>query len=106
MDKIGSLLNDHHSAMHKWKGLFDPKVAKKIAANIAKSQTYPTHVYIGGSIKVSIRRTYLDVDFNCRSFTFKAWKMSGIPCDHACAAIRRFGLDISNYLKHCFKLTC
>ena len=67
MDKVGSFLDDHHSAMHKWKGSFCPKVAEKIAVNIAKCQTYPTHVYIGGSIKVSIRRAYLNVDLNCRS---------------------------------------
>lgn len=32
--------------------------------------------------------------------------MSGIPCDHACATIRRLGLDISNYIEDCFKLIC
>lgn len=72
MDKVGSLLDDHHSAMHKWKASFDSKVAEKIAINIVKSQTYPTHVSIGGSIKVSIGRTYLDVDLNYRSCTCKA----------------------------------
>ena len=82
MYKVGSLLDHHLSTMLKWKGSFDPKVVEKIFANITKSQTYPMHVYIGGSIKVSIGITYLDVDLNCRSCTCKAWQILGIVTMH------------------------
>nr|CAN66895.1 hypothetical protein VITISV_041857 [Vitis vinifera] len=51
IDKVGSLLNGHHRGIHKWKGFFRPKVSMKITANIAKGETYPTHVYIGDFIK-------------------------------------------------------
>ena len=54
IDKVGSLLNGHHRGIHKWKGFFSPKVSMKIMANIAKGETYPTHVYIGDFIKVLI----------------------------------------------------
>lgn len=69
-------------------------------------ETYPTHVYIGGSIKVSIGSAYLDVDLKSRTCTYKAWQMLGIPCEHACAAMHRLALDISDYVNECFKLTC
>lgn len=105
MDKVGSLLDDHHIAMHKWKGSFSPKVVEKIVTNMEKSQTCPTHVYMGGSIKVSIERTYLDVDLKSRSCTCKAWQMSGITCDDTCATKHRLTLDISDYVDECFKLT-
>ena len=63
IDKVGSLLNGHHRGIHKWKGFFSPKVSMKIMANIAKGETYPTHVYIGGFIKVLIRLFSLPMRF-------------------------------------------
>lgn len=72
IDKVESLLDDHRNVMHKWKGSVRLKVAEKIAANIGNSETYPTHVYIGGSIKLSIERACLNVDLKCRSCTCKA----------------------------------
>ena len=64
------------------------------------------HVYIGGSIKVSIGSAYLDVDLKSGTCTCKAWKISRIPCEHVYAAICILGLDISYYVDECFKLTC
>ena len=29
--------------------------------------------------------------------------MSGIPCDHACVAIRRMGFDVSDYVDDWYK---
>lgn len=72
MDKVESLLDDHRNVMHKWKGSVRLKVADKIPANIGNSETYLTHVYIGGSIKLSIERACLNVDLKCRSCTCKA----------------------------------
>ena len=49
-------------------------------------------------MKVSNGKAFLEVDLMERTFTYKAWQMSGIPCDHTCAAIRRMGFDVSDYV--------
>ena len=49
-------------------------------------------------MKVSNGKAFLEVDLMERTCTCKAWQMSGIPCDHACAAIRRMGFDVSDYV--------
>lgn len=83
-----------------------PKIKEKIALNIANGENYPTLVYIGGSIKVSIGKTYLDVALKHRTCICKVWQMSRIPCDHACVAIRRIRLDISENFNEWFKFKC
>ncbi|KAL6338006.1 hypothetical protein AAG906_007819 [Vitis piasezkii] len=40
------------------------------------------------SMKVSNGKAFLEVDLMERTCIYKAWQMFGIPCDHACAAIR------------------
>ncbi|RVX00147.1 hypothetical protein CK203_026574 [Vitis vinifera] len=50
------------------------------------------------SMKVSNGKAFLEVDLMERTCTCKAWQMSGIPCDHACAAIRRMGFDVFDYV--------
>ena len=88
MDKLGSLLVEHKNGLVKWNGCIGPKTEEKIALNIGKGENYITYLHLGSSMKVSNGKTFLEVDLMERTCTCKAWQMSGIPCDHACAAIR------------------
>ena len=54
-------------------------------------------------MKVSNGKTFLEEDLMERTCTCKAWQMSGIPCDHACAAIRRMGFDVFDYVDDQYK---
>ena len=54
-------------------------------------------------MKVSNGKAFLEVDLMERTCTCKAWQMFGIPCDHACAAIRRMGFDVSDYVDDWYK---
>nr|CAN83241.1 hypothetical protein VITISV_000814 [Vitis vinifera] len=88
MDKLGSLLVEHKNGLVKWNGCIGPKTEEKIALNIGKCENYITYLHLGSSMKVSKGKAFLEVDLMKRTCTCKAWQMSGIPCDHACAAIR------------------
>ena len=54
-------------------------------------------------MKVSNGKTFLEVDLIEQTCTCKAWQMFGIPCDHACATIRRMGFDVSDYVDDWYK---
>ena len=103
MDKLGSLLIEHKNGLVKWNGCIGPKTKEKIALNIGKSENYITYLHLGSSMKVSNGKAFLKVDLMEQTCTCKAWQMSGIPCDHACAAIRRMGFDVSNYVDEWYK---
>ncbi|RVW82337.1 hypothetical protein CK203_045151 [Vitis vinifera] len=49
-------------------------------------------------------KIYEDVNLRERTCTCKAWKMIGIPCEHACAAIRQMKQDVYEYVDSYFKL--
>nr|CAN82544.1 hypothetical protein VITISV_019214 [Vitis vinifera] len=103
MDKLGSLLVEHKNGLVKWNGCIGPKTEENIAFNIAKDENYITYLHLGSSNKVSNGKTFLEVDLLERTCTCKAWKISGIPCDHVCAAIRRMGFDVSDYVDDWYK---
>ncbi|RVW93709.1 hypothetical protein CK203_043404 [Vitis vinifera] len=103
MDKLGSLLVEHKNGLVKWNGCIGPKIEEKIALNIGKGENYITYLHLGSLMKVSNGKAFLEVDLMERTCTCKAWQMSGIPCDHACAAIRRMGFDVSDYVDDWYK---
>ena len=54
--------------------------------------------------KVFNMKVYVDVNLRKRTCTCKAWKMVGIPCEHACATIREMKHDVYEYVNSYFKL--
>ncbi|RVW39291.1 hypothetical protein CK203_085102 [Vitis vinifera] len=98
-----SLLVEHKNGLVKWNGCIGPKTEEKIALNIGKGENYITYLHLGSSMKVSNGKAFLEVNLMERTCTCKAWQMSGIPCDHACAAIRRMGFDVSDYVDDWYK---
>ena len=85
MDKVGTLLGDHHSKILIWKWCFGPRTQENIVANIARGEMHITHAFLGGLIKVTIGFAYHEVDFPRRICICRSWKMSSLPCDYACA---------------------
>ena len=43
------------------------------------------------------------MDLMERTCTCKEWKMSRIPCDQVCVAIRQMGFDVSDYVDDWYK---
>ncbi|XP_054785913.1 uncharacterized protein LOC129292374 [Prosopis cineraria] len=48
---------------------------------------------------------HLNVDLAARTCSCLAWQMSGIPCAHACAAIRLLHGNVYNFVDECYKFT-
>lgn len=62
MDKVGTLLANHH----KWNGSLGPNTQKVRASNISRDETYITHPFIGGLIK-------FDTGFSCHKWSLFIW---------------------------------
>ena len=91
MNKLGTLLVEYKNGLVKWNRCIGPKTKENILLNVSKGENYMTYLHLGSSMKVSNGKTFLKVDLMERTWTCKAWKMSGIPYDHACAAICQIG---------------
>ena len=87
MDKLAGMLTNHISEIGKWKSVVGPKTEEKILGNIIRFGSISVMPYIRGTFKVFIDEIFLVVNMNDLSRDCKAWKMSGLPCAHACAII-------------------
>ena len=45
----------------------------------------------------------LNVDIKEQSCTCRGWKMSGIPCDHACTVLLSIGQNVADFVDEIFK---
>ena len=88
MDKFSHLACAHMGSTENWKAAVGPKTEEKLLENIIKSGSLPVYPYVGGVFKVFNMKVYVDMNLRERTCTCKAWQMVGIPCEHACAAIR------------------
>ncbi|RVW22032.1 hypothetical protein CK203_105178 [Vitis vinifera] len=104
MDKFSHLACDHMGTTENWKAPIGPKTKEKLLENIIKSGSFPIYPYVGGVFKVFDMKVYVDVNLRERTCTCKAWKMVGIPCEHACATIRQMKQDVYEYVDSYFKL--
>ena len=104
MDKFAHLACDHMATTKNWKAPISPKTEEKLLEKIIKSGSFPVYPYVGGVFKVFNMKVYVDVNLRERTCTCKAWKMVGIPGEHACAAIREMKQDVYEYVDSYFKL--
>lgn len=85
-----------------------PTTQKVLASNISRDETYITHPFMGEfDTGFSCHGVYLyghGVYLYGQTCTCLVWQMSGIPCDHACATIRRIYGDFSKYVDDWYKL--
>ena len=88
MDKFGHLACDHMTTMENWKALISLKIEEKLLKNSIKSG-FLVYPYVGGVFKVFNLKVYVNVNLREHTCTCKAWQMLGIPCEHACTAIRK-----------------
>ena len=104
MDKFAHLACNHMAVIENWKAPIVLKTEKKLLENIIKSGSFPVYPYVGGVFKVFNMKVYVDVNLRERTCTCKAWKMVGIPCKHACAAIHEMKQNVYEYVDSCLKL--
>ncbi|XP_028763658.1 uncharacterized protein LOC114721933 [Neltuma alba] len=75
-------------AMRNWRNGVGPNIDGKVMENVARSIHMHGEPYGGGRVCVHTSRGALYVNVQSHECTCAAWQMTGIPCPHACAAIR------------------
>ena len=105
MDKLVWMLTNHISETEKWRSIVGPKTKGKLLGNIMRFGPIFVMPDIRCSFKVFTGEVFLVVNMNDRSCDCMAWKMSGLPCAHACAVIRTMRQDVYEYLDICHHIS-
>ena len=100
--KLGGMLVKHREESLKWKGSIGPKIDKKVLLNITKGEGYAVNPYPNSKFGFSIGRVFVIIDLVNRTCTCMAWKMSGLPCEHACAIIQSIGQNSVDFVDEWF----
>ena len=64
-----------------------PKIYQKVKINITKGEVYTVRPFSESFFGVFVSTSILNVDIKEKTCSCRGWKMSGIPCNHACAVI-------------------
>ena len=113
---MNMLIHEHHEkvankmyaaamAMKEWKNGVGPNIEREVIENIESARGCRGVPRGGGLVAVHTIRGSLSVDIVRHECTCKAWQMSGIPCRHACAAIKACHLNVYDYVDDFFKLS-
>ncbi|XP_025636214.1 uncharacterized protein [Arachis hypogaea] len=88
--------------MTKWKNEVGPKIDKILMEHVARSEFLKVVTY--GDHNVIVRGSNVDVYVNLirKECTCLEWQMTGIPCPHACAAIKLLHGNIYTYIEECY----
>ncbi|XP_054778458.1 uncharacterized protein LOC129286534 [Prosopis cineraria] len=91
-------------AISKWQNGIGPNIEGKLKANVARAEVMLANHHSGNLLSVKIGDIHLRVDLSLRECTCQAWQMSGIPCAHACAAIKKVHGNVYSYVEGCYNL--
>ncbi|XP_028763647.1 uncharacterized protein LOC114721920 [Neltuma alba] len=92
-------------AMRNWRNGVGPNIDGKVMENVARSIHMHGEPYGGGRVCVHTSRGALYVNVQSHECTCAAWQMTGIPCPHACAAIRVVHANVYDFVEDCYKIT-
>ncbi|XP_058180558.1 uncharacterized protein LOC131299036 [Rhododendron vialii] len=86
----------------KFKGKLCPSIGKKVEKKKVKARGLAV-IYSGGTVfeVTSTNKTFV-VDIGDHSCTCRKWDLSGIPCNHACAAIITHKALPEDYVNQCY----
>ena len=102
MAKLGAMLVKQKAESTTWEGSIRPKIKKNVILNITKSMAYPVNPLTNGVFRVFIGKSIFNVDIMNRTCSCKDWKMLGIPCEHACAALLSTSQNIFCFVEDYF----
>lgn len=96
------------SAMENWHNGVGPNIESKLIEAINKSggmnaTYYGDHRIVVGVVTYN-RVIDITVDLISHTCSCLAWQMSGIPCAHACAAIKLVHGNVYEFVDDCYKL--
>ena len=103
MANLGAMLVKHKAESNAWKGIIGLKIEEKVKINIAKWEVYSVSLFMETFYAVFVGDLVLNVDIKEQSCTCRGWKMSGIPCDHACSVLLSIRQNVVDFVDEIFK---
>lgn len=98
-DKLALKLLREKEDMKLWKNGVGPVTERKLLENIVRGEVMIVVPYGQCSAKVSTGFADLSVNLETRTCTCLGWQMSGIPCPHACATIKKLKGNVYEYVE-------
>ncbi|XP_028770193.1 uncharacterized protein LOC114727670 [Neltuma alba] len=100
-EKVAKKMQASSVAMTKWKSCIGPKIETKVKENVEVSKQFITTDYGRGNVNVQTSRGHHRVSLSLHHCSCAEWQMTGIPCRHACAAVKTVHGDIYDYIEGC-----
>ncbi|XP_028784388.1 uncharacterized protein LOC114740413 [Neltuma alba] len=98
-EKVARKMHASYAAMTKWSNCVGPKIEAKVLEHVYFGRYMHCENYGGGRICVHTSRGDQRVDLGLHKCSCGTWQMLGIPCSHACAAIKTIGETFMIMLK-------
>ncbi|XP_028779104.1 uncharacterized protein LOC114735576 [Neltuma alba] len=105
-EKVAKKMQASSVAMTKWKSCIGPKIETKVKENVEVSKQFITTDYGRGNVNVQTSRGHHRVSLSLHHCSCAEWQMTGIPCRHACAAVKTVHGDIYDYIEGWYKFSC
>ncbi|XP_073121674.1 uncharacterized protein [Henckelia pumila] len=102
--QIMSLMNKRRESSLLMVGILSPKPESSLLQNYTKSRNLKVDRSSSLLFEVLDGDKSCAVDLGNWSCSCRIWKINGIPCNHACAAIESKGLSIYDFCDSCYKV--
>jgi len=97
-------IQQNRSNSERWTMAVCPNIIRKF--NKIRHRTQFCHVLWNGEAGFEVRdkKNRFTVDLRSKTCSCRYWQVSGIPCQHACAALFKMAQEPNNYIHECFSL--
>ena len=104
MIQVTRRIQENRSNSDMWTMAVCPNIIRKF--NKIRHRTQYCHVLWNGDAGFEVRdkKWRFTVDLRSQTCSYRYWQVSGIPCQHACAALFKMSEEPNNYLNMCFSL--
>ncbi|KAK4284109.1 hypothetical protein QN277_000982 [Acacia crassicarpa] len=104
-EKLAKMWRARKEATAEWKNGVGPNIEAKLKENALMAESMGVEDDGPDKMLVRTKLTNFTVNLASRDCTCKAWQMSGIPCPHACAAIKKGQGDVYANVEECYLLS-
>ncbi|XP_028754382.1 uncharacterized protein LOC114713878 [Neltuma alba] len=104
-EKVAKKMHASAMAISKWRNGVGPNIEAVLMENVMRTEHMFPVSYGGNRACVHTAYGDLEVDLGLHECSCGAWQMSGIPCAHACAAIKLAHGNVYDYVEECYKIT-
>ncbi|XP_028768191.1 uncharacterized protein LOC114725796 [Neltuma alba] len=98
-EKVAKKMYAASMAMSKWKNGIGPNTNATLMENVARSARMLSVPYGRGKVRVHAAKGAINVDLKKGECSCAAWQMLGIPCPHACAAIKALNCNVDDFVE-------